>query len=87
MNITNLFRRPASPIDGAATAHTTQHRGPWACVACRFWRQLASSEQSQVGNCIRHAPGVARAGEPARWPIVRSEDRCGEFKPSSPATQ
>jgi hypothetical protein len=53
------------------------------CRDCRYFaaEQERSGEPPRYGRCRRHAPGpCSDSGKHGYWPLVHSDDWCGEFK-------
>lgn len=54
------------------------------CTACKFFKIYDHKEPHQ-GLCRRYPPittALKGGGSVVTWPLVDSDDYCGEFKPS-----
>lgn len=55
------------------------------CGNCDFWQLLTKLKDRNRGSCHRHAPRAAfRATEQftaPTWPVVYSDEWCGDFQP------
>ena len=61
---------------------TNDHINEQFCKDCQYAKKLKLSETNepfQAFHCRRRAP-IASANPWQRWPIVNSDDWCGEFK-------